>query len=231
MRAQLRELGLKTPWAVWRAARNFVVTVWDPTRSDIAQGINTLVYQALREAPPERARALEESQPELLALYREGYDPDLTPERLEQLPDGSLGREYARFIRANGITPLKTLLALGEPTTILEYQFRRAYKLHDLMHVVLGVDATVLGEVPVVAYSLGQGREEARTGRAPAMALAVLFLNIALRRPHEMPEAVRLASRWLAAGAQSRSHVSFRVEDYLARSIPEVRAALLADAA
>src|SRR4030095_2984107 len=119
MRAQLRELGLTTPWAVWRAVRHFVVTVGDPTRSDIAQGINALAYGALREAPRERARALEESQPELLALYREGYDPDLTPERLEQLPDGSLGREYARFIRANGITPLRTLLALGEPTTIL----------------------------------------------------------------------------------------------------------------
>ncbi len=228
MRAQLRELGLTTPWAVWQAARNFVITVWDPTRSDIQHGINTLVYRALAEAPPERARALEQQHPELLALYREGYDPDLTPERLEGLPDGTLGREYARFIRENGITPLKTLLALGSPKTILEYQFRRAYKLHDLMHVVLGVDATVLGEVPIVAYSLGQAKQE--SARAPAMALAVLFMNIALRRPHEMREAVRLAARWLATGEGALWHVGFRLEDHLARPVPEVRAAILAGA-
>jgi ubiquinone biosynthesis protein Coq4 len=229
MRAQLRELGLTTPWAVWQAARNFVMTVWDPTRSDIQHGINTLVYHAIREAPPEREKALAQAQPALLALYRDGYDPDLTPERLERLPDGTLGREYARFIRENGITPLRTLLALGEPKTLLEYQFRRAYKLHDLMHVVLGTDATVLGEVPIVAYSLGQAKQE--SARAPAMALAVLFLNIALRRPHEMREAVPLAARWFGIGEHALWHVGFRVEDHLERPVPEVRAVMLADAA
>jgi hypothetical protein len=94
---------------------------------------------------------------------------------------------------------------MGEPTTTLEYLVRRAYKLHDLMHIVLGADATVLGEVRIVAYSLGQARRD--SARAPAMALAVLFLNIGLRRPHEMPEAVRRAARWLEgrrAGALAR---------------------------
>jgi ubiquinone biosynthesis protein COQ4 len=225
MRKQLRELGIRNPLVALRALRNFVITIWDPTRSDIQDGINTLVYRGLREAPEEQIRALEAASPEITAMFRERYDPDVTPERLARMPDGTLGREYARFIQGNGITPLKTLLAMGEPTTVLEYMVRRAYKLHDLMHVVLGADASVLGEVRIVSYTIGQTRN--RNARAPAMALAVLFMNIGLRRPHEMREAIRLASDWLGVGERSLWHVTHRVEDYLEKPVVEVRQAML----
>jgi ubiquinone biosynthesis protein Coq4 len=228
MLAAIRELGLRNPVDVWRAARNFVRTIWDPTRSDIQHGINQLVYRGLREVPPEQVRALEAAQPELVALFAAGYDPELATARLESLPEGTLGREYARFLRANDIHPLQTLLSLGRPRTTLEYLFRRAYKLHDLMHVVLGADASVLGEVRIVAYSLGQAGPG--TGRAPAMALAVLFMNIALRRPHEIAEAVELAHTWMQVGRRSRWHVTFRVEDWLERPVAELRARMLVDA-
>jgi ubiquinone biosynthesis protein Coq4 len=221
----LRELRITNPIDLVRTLRNFVVTIWDPTRSDIQHGIQTFVFRQLQEATQEDLRTLEATQPELLALYQERYDPDISPERLEALPDGTLGKTYAQFIRENGITPLKTLLAMGEPKTLLAYQARRAYKLHDLMHVVLDTDASVLGEVPIVAYSLGQARREA--ARAPAMALAVLVMNIGLRRPHEMREAVRRAARWLDIGERARWHVTFRVEDYLERPVGEVREAML----
>jgi hypothetical protein len=62
------------------------------------------------------------------------------------------------------------------------------------------------------------------------MALAVLFMNIGLRRPHEMREAIRLAAEWLAVGERSAWHVTSRVEDQLARPVTEVRAEMLAAA-
>jgi hypothetical protein len=62
------------------------------------------------------------------------------------------------------------------------------------------------------------------------LALAVLFLNIALRRPGEMSEAVRRAGHWHAVGERTRWHVTFRVEDHLERPVAEVREALLAAA-
>lgn len=228
MIAAARELGIRSPVAAWRAASNFVRTVWDPTRSDIQHGINTFVYQSLREAPAEKIRLLEAKQPELVDLYRAGYDPALDPARFERLPEGTLGREWARFIRDNDIRPLETLLALGRPTTLLEYLFRRAYKLHDLMHVVLGADASVLGEVRIVSYTLGQS--DVDSPRAPAMALAVLFMNIGLRRPHEVHDAIRLAHEHWQLGARSPWHVTFRVEDWLERPVEELRAAMLVDA-
>jgi len=225
----LRELRIRSPWALWKSLRNFAITIWDPTRSDIQDGIQKLVYESLREARPEQVRALEAANPALVELFREGYDPELSDERLAHLPEGSLGREYHRFIRTNQITPLKTLLAMHEPTNLLEYLARRAYKLHDLMHVVLGADASVLGEVRIVSYSIGQARDPG--ARAPALALAVLFMNIGLRRPHEMREAIRLAAQWLAVGERAAWHVTWRVEDWLERPVEEVRKAMLAGAA
>jgi ubiquinone biosynthesis protein Coq4 len=223
---ELRRLGLTTPWKVWLAVQNFARTVWDPTRSDIAHGINALVYEALHNAPPGREAELAREDPELAALFREGYDPALDSARLEALPDGTLGREYARFIRANQIDPLGTLLALPRPANLLEYQFWRAYKLHDVLHIVLDCDASALGEVPIVAYSLGQARG---TGvRAPAMALCVLLLHMALRRTEQFQPAVRLAAEWMRRGEQTRGYAGHRLEDWMDRPVPEVRALVLA---
>jgi len=229
MRRELASLGLTNPWRAVRALRNLVRTVWDPTRSDIQHGINTLVYEALAQAKPGRAAELEREDPALAALYREGYDPALEPESLERLPDGTLGREYARFVRENQIDPLGNLLSLRDPKNLLEYQFRRAYKLHDVMHVVLGCDATALGEVPIVAYSLGQARSGA--GRAPAMALAVLMLHLALRKPEQVPPAVRLAGEWMKRGEATPGYASHRLEDWMARPVAEVRELVLNAAA
>ena len=228
IRTELRSLGLTSPWRIWLAVKNFAKTVWDPTRSDIEHGINALVYEALANAPPGREAAVAQESPALAALYREGYDPALEPARLEALPDGTLGREYARFILANQIDPLGNLLALSRPENLLEYQFWRAYKLHDVLHVVLGCDATALGEVPIVAYSLGQARGAAV--RAPAMALCVLLLHMALRRTDQFQTAVRLSAEWMRRGEQTRGYATHRLEDWMERPVDEVRALVLAAA-
>jgi ubiquinone biosynthesis protein Coq4 len=225
MRSELRSLGLSSPWKIWLAVKNFAKTVWDPTRSDIQHGINSLVYEALANAPPGREAELAREDPELAALFRDGYDPMLEPARLEALPDGTLGREYARFIRANEIDPLGNLLALSRPKNLLEYQFWRAYKLHDVLHVVLGCDATALGEVPIVAYSLGQARSTAV--RAPAMALCVLLLHMALRRTDQFQTAVRLSAEWMRRGEQTRGYATHRLEDWMERPVADVRALVL----
>ncbi len=222
------------PLAVTRGLYNLVRTIWDPTRSDVQRGINALVADALAGATPERIAQFEREQPEVAKLFAEGYDPDVDPRRLESLPDGSLGREYVRFLRTNRIDPLATLLAMGRPANALAYHFRRAYKLHDILHVALGCDASILGEVRIVSYSLGQGARNRpstdRDGRAPSLALAVLIMHIALRRPSEFREAVRLAAEWMSLGERSRAHVPFRVEDHLAEPVESVRAQLLAPA-
>jgi ubiquinone biosynthesis protein Coq4 len=226
MHKELANLGLGNPLRLLAAGRNFVRTVWDPTRSDIRQGINALLYEALRDPDPQRIEERRAAAPGVARLYDEGYDPDIDPRRLEALPDGTLGREYARFIRQNRIDPLGDLLALRTPANFLEYSFRRAYKLHDVLHIVLGCDASILGEVQIVSFSLGQAAGEG--ARAPAMALAVLVLHLALRRPQDVQPAVRIAGEWMAVGARTRAYTSHRLEDCMERPVGEVREMVLA---
>jgi ubiquinone biosynthesis protein Coq4 len=226
MLGEFRKFGITNPWATVQAVRNFALTVWDPTRSDVKRGVNSLVYGALRKASPERIESIRRETPALVELFEEAYDPELDVGRLEQLPGGTLGREYARFIRENRIDPLGDLLALERPTNLLEYTFRRAYKLHDVMHVVLGCDASVLGEVRIVSYSVGQRRRN--DGVAADLALAVLFLHLALRRPGEFKEAVHLADEWLRLGERAKPYTTFRLEDLVERPVREVRERVLA---
>lgn len=231
MRPELVAIGVTNPFRLVRSVVGFAKTVWNPSGSDVQRGINALVNGALRDAGPARVRELEQTRPDIAALFAERYDPELDMDTLAALPDGTLGREYVRFLRANGIDPLATLLEMGKPVNALQYLFRRAYKLHDVMHVVLGCDASILGEVRIVSYSLGQNSAgNARTGRAPALALCVLLLHLALRKPDDFREALRLAWEWMRLGEQSRPHVSFRVEDHLHRPVEEVRALVLAPA-
>ena len=226
MLQELRSFGITNPWTMLQSVRNFALTVWDPTRSDIRQGVNALVYGALRDPSPQRIRQLETEQPGIVELFREGYDPALDVARLETLPDGTLGREYARFIRANAIDPLGDLLEMPPPRNVLEYTFRRAYKLHDVMHVVLGCDTSVLGEVRIVSYSVGQRPHD--DGAAADLALAVLFLHLALRKPGEFKQAIRLAREWLELGERTRLYATFRLEDLLEHPIGEIREMVLA---
>jgi len=226
---ELKAFGITTPWAALRSVRNFALTVWDPTRSDIRQGVNALLYGALRAPSAGTLRSLREEEPAIAALFEEEYDPEMDVERLQSLPDGTLGREYARFIRANAIDPLGDLLELPAPKNVLEYTFRRAYKLHDVMHVVLGCDTSILGEVRIVSYSVGQRRGD--DGAAADLALAVLFLHLALRKPGEFKEAIRLASEWMALGERSKLYVGFRLEDWMDRPVDEVRELVVGPAA
>ncbi len=85
-----------------------------------------------------------------------GYAPEQKLSTLRALPPGTLGREYARFLDANGIEPL-------EISAVMKERFRRnPYALrytttHDLHHVLTGFDTGLAGEVGVIAFNVGQG--------------------------------------------------------------------------
>lgn len=229
---QLKGFGVRGPWSLLKTIKNFAVTTWDPAQSDIRSGINNLIEGALRDPNPELIEAARKRSPQCAALWDERYDPPLDLDRLASLPDGTLGREYARFVRDNRIEPLGSLVEWGAPTNLLQYTLLRAYKLHDVLHVVLGCPATPLGEVPIVAFSLGQAEagENARTANAPALALAVVLLHIALRRTHEFAEAIRLSGDWTRIGERTRPYAEFRLEDMMDQRVEDVRQHLLAAA-
>ncbi len=76
---------------------------------------------------------------------------------LRALPDGSLGREFARFLDDQSISLAG--LAQGTPFTDGEeesYLMRRIRQCHDLWHVLLGVGTQGHEEVLVHCFSIAQ---------------------------------------------------------------------------
>ncbi len=217
-----------SPRQIYETVRNFIITVWDPSRSDIRQGINSLIYRALRNSSPADIERRRRDSPALAELYDRAYDPPLEAAELERLPETSFGRQFLGFIRGNGIDPLERLLAMDAPTSFIEYSYRRSYKLHDMLHVVLGCDASVLGEVRIVSFSLGQASDQGRL--APAMAMLVLYLHLLIRRPWQIPRAIRLARQWQALGERTLPYSGFPMEDWLALPVEEVRRRVIGDA-
>lgn len=87
---------------------------------------------------------------------------------LAAMPEGSLGREYWRFLTVNKLEKnLATNYRVfhealeqngmlnGMPPEI-KYATLRGFQLHDLMHVITGYDATPLGEIALQAFCLAQ---------------------------------------------------------------------------
>jgi ubiquinone biosynthesis protein COQ4 len=102
---------------------------------------------ALATPPPETLRKLE-------AVH--GYAPDQDLAALRALPPGTLGREYARFLDANGIAPLVVSPALKERFRTNPWALRYT-ATHDLHHLLTGFDTGLAGEAGVVAFNVGQG--------------------------------------------------------------------------
>jgi ubiquinone biosynthesis protein Coq4 len=85
-----------------------------------------------------------------------GYAPAHDLAALRALPADTLGREYARFLDANGIEPLVISDAVRERFRDNPYALRYT-TTHDLHHVLTGFDTGLAGESGVVGFNQGQG--------------------------------------------------------------------------
>ena len=85
-----------------------------------------------------------------------GYAAEQNLSVLRTLPAGTLGREYARFLDANGIEPLVISAAVKERFRDNPFALRYT-TTHDLHHVLTGFDTGLAGELGNFAFSVGQG--------------------------------------------------------------------------
>jgi ubiquinone biosynthesis protein Coq4 len=102
-----------------------------------------------------------------------GYAPEQDLAILRELPAGSLGREYARFLDANGIEPLVISPAVKEQFRDNPYALRYT-TTHDLHHVLTGFDTGLAGEAGVLAFNVGQ--RSAPVGRAMLWVVRLVYL-------------------------------------------------------
>jgi ubiquinone biosynthesis protein COQ4 len=205
-------------------ARSLATLARDPGRLDVvlvlAQTVNL----------PALGRALErlELDDDGRRLLAERPRIDRTTvdfDALERLPDGTLGREYVRFLRDNGITPEPFEQAPEVGDDRAAYVMLRLRQSHDLWHVITGYAPDVRGEI------LLQGFTYAQTHAPSALVIAAFgWLRYGLfgsAGPRLLTALVRAYRR----GRAARTFPTFRWEDEWATPVAELRDRLACPAA
>lgn len=115
-------------------------------------------------------RAHLSQHPRAAAALQAPFHLSLDVDALAALPEGSLGRTFADFVRERGIEPaVLTDQALGEQDWIPMH----LYEVHDVWHIVLDVGTDVVSEVHLLSFMLAQ---------LPQTRMAPLAIGVALLR-------------------------------------------------
>lgn len=147
-----------------------------------------------------------------------GYIPEADMPALRKLPDGTFGREYARFLDAQNIDPFVFSDELKERFSDETFAFR-FLTTHDHHHVLAGFDAGAAGEAGVLAFNVAQGTFGSKGMLWLAKLLYPLFT------PSNVFRLWRNVRVGYAMGKQAKLLLAQRMEDQYERPLAEVRAA------
>lgn len=199
-----------------RAMRALVRLVRDPYDTQQVFILSTnLNVGAIRRRLP-RFYASAEGQ----RLYREDRSIDtrhVDLDALAALPDGTLGREYARFLADRDFSPdlFQAPQNVADPRA--SYVMKRIRQTHDLWHVLTGHPTNPAGEVALQAFTYGQ------LGAPSSLLIALAGTARGLSGRRTLPAEVLAAYR---AGRRAAPLAAFPWEDHWATSLDELRALL-----
>ncbi len=194
---------------------------WDP-RASVPLALD---YMRLGdEAALQGFDALALGDPQAEAMLKDRYlspSPDI--EKLSGLPDGSLGREFARYLTDNDLDAnlLRESAFIGAHRARGEdpgYLAERGFQLHDVFHVLTGFDTTPLGEVRVVSFTVAQ-----TPAPYPAMIIATRPLQMVLYKPELLPVVMDAITEGWALGRRARSLMAVHWEEYWESPLTELR--------
>ncbi|MFO0595024.1 MAG: Coq4 family protein [Myxococcaceae bacterium] len=181
------------------------------------------IIEALPGTAMERMRAKILAAPGGQALLEQR--PDIVPvlsdrDALRAMPAGSLAHAYLAFVESENISAQGILAAAaeGETTQVDEeyrYQHERLRDTHDLWHAATGYKGDVLGEIALLAFTLGQNWH-------PGIALLV---SGAFARGLSQ-EDTWLVVEGFVRGKRAAFLPAVRWEELLALPVDEVRARL-----
>ncbi|XP_006640614.3 ubiquinone biosynthesis protein COQ4 homolog, mitochondrial isoform X2 [Lepisosteus oculatus] len=192
-----------------------IAALRDPYRHDMVAVLGETTGQlALRRLRDEMRR-----DPEGCSILQERPRirlSTLDPCALGSLPEGSLGREYLRFLQRNKVTPDSRAEVKFVDDEELAYVMLRYREVHDLMHTLLDMPTNMLGEVAVKWF------EAAQTGLPMCILGAALGpLRLSARRLQLL--AGTLAPWALRSGRGARCVLTVFYEQRWAQSLAELR--------
>lgn len=115
---------------------------------------------------------------------------------LAELPEGTLGREYADFMIRNKITSDSRAQVRFLDDADLAYVMQRYREVHDLHHTLLGMPTTLLGEIVVKWFEMLQ------TG-LPMCALGAVFGPLRLKSMSKHQKLLQTYMPWVLKNATS----------------------------
>ena len=149
-----------------------------------------------------------------------GYYTKIDLEELSQLPEGTLGYEYARHMKQNNIQPLQISPDLKEEANRSPFALRYTVT-HDIFHILLGFDTSYAGEMGVFGFTVGQNYSKMLKIVEPLILL--LFCVI---RPFQIKKIWSCDRVGKELGKQAECLLIYRFEDNWARPIDDIRAEL-----
>lgn len=194
----------------WTVLRTLLTALRDPAR---------LGDVAVLKSELGGTRASAELETRLDAVR--GYHPRVDVAALRQLPEGSFGRAFATFLDEEGLAPVQPSTTLPADMVARNAFVARYGAIHDMVHVLLGFDATWVGEAGVWAFV---GRQDySRTFRVAGVAA---LLVAPLMAPFRLGAVWRAWCRGRALAPGAKLLILERLEDHLPRPLVEVRAEL-----
>ncbi len=149
-----------------------------------------------------------------------GYYPEINLEQLSQLPEGTLGYEYAHHMKRCRIQPLEISEDLQEEADSNPFALRYIVT-HDIFHILLGFDTSYPGEMGVFAFTVGQNYTKMLNIVYPIILL--LFLII---KPTQINKILADNRRGKVLGKQAKCLLAYRFEENWARQISDIRSEL-----
>jgi ubiquinone biosynthesis protein Coq4 len=164
------------------------------------------------------------ANPSAQAMLKDRYlSPTPDVEALAAMPEGSLGKEFERYLTgneldANLLRESAFISAHQERGQDVGYLAERGFQLHDMFHVLTGFDTTPLGEVRVVSFTVAQ-----TPAPYPAMILASRPLQMILYQPELMPALMDAITEGWALGRRARPLLGVHWEEHWEQPLAELR--------
>ncbi|GAB4373263.1 MAG: hypothetical protein Kow00121_16380 [Elainellaceae cyanobacterium] len=150
----------------------------------------------------------------------EGYHPPIDLQQLSHYSDGSFGREYARYMQENHLTPFNVSPELDEIAKRNVFALRYAVT-HDIFHVLLGFDTSYAGEIGVLAFAAEQGYS-----RSLRLSLWLASLLYPLLAPGQIRAILNNRRQGRKLGKQAECLLKYRFEDHWHEPIDHVKKTL-----
>jgi ubiquinone biosynthesis protein COQ4 len=188
----------------------------DPARIGDAAVLQSALL-GVRMSPAARAGVQRMIEAHGLAAVRPVVDRDA----LRRCPPGSFGRAFIEFCDANRIEPATISNEFTDAELLPMAAVARYITTHDLIHVLLGCDTSIPGELEVGGFAMGQ-----RYFRASRLFILLYVVLTPLIRPHQIRRAYASLRRGLARARTAPMLLGEPLERWFADDLESVRARL-----